>query len=159
MAQTSKLSPCGDDYGEVNDMGFRSLFKRMVGERPQEVKPAVSTTSVDSQPHRTTSALLTTRLYSEPEQAVVKHSQAAAVPDSDTLKLPRTSFAAEPKVRIAVRGISKYGRIGFSGIFASGENVSLDYACGNPKVGKDEIPPRFVYPERIVKRGVQNGVS
>ena len=28
-----------------------------------------------------------------------------------------------------------------------------DYACGNPEVGEDEIPPRYVYPERILKRG------
>ena len=34
-----------------------------------------------------------------------------------------------------------------------------DYACENSEVGTDEIPPRYVYPERIIKRGVQNGVS
>ena len=33
------------------------------------------------------------------------------------------------------------------------ETKGYNYACSNPEVGWDEIPPRYVYPERILKRG------
>ena len=33
------------------------------------------------------------------------------------------------------------------------KRYGYDYACRNPEVGEDEIPPRYVYPERILKRG------
>ena len=37
--------------------------------------------------------------------------------------------------------------------FCDWKAEGYNYACGNPEVGKDERPPRYVYPERILKRG------
>ena len=102
-------------------MGFQDLFKKVVGERQREEVAAtpVAQTEVKS------SAVV--QAHPEPQR-----EQNPLVPETDPVKLAQMRLAAQRRVRIVVRGITKYGRSGYSGIFSPGETVSLEGDPSNP---------------------------
>ena len=113
-------------------MGFRNLFKRMVGERPQEVTPVESHAPTDSQTPLPVSTPESAHHEPERETMPPERPSTTVVSENDPMKLAQMRLAGKRRVRIVVRGIQQYGRDGFSGIFAPGESVSLERDPSNP---------------------------
>ena len=113
-------------------MGFRNLFKRMAGERPQEVAPVTSPAPAESQPLRPTQVSESPHSELGREPTVFKRPAAPVESQTDSMRQAQMRLAAKRTGRIVVRGIQQYGRDGFSGIFAPGESVSLERDPSNP---------------------------
>ena len=113
-------------------MWFRNLFKRMVGERPQEVTSAASQAPTDNQVSRPVPTPESTHREPERETVIPERLSTTVLSETDSMKLAQMRQAEKLRVRIVVRGIQQYGRNGFSGIFAPGERVSLERDPSNP---------------------------
>ena len=106
-------------------MNFRSLFNKVAGERQREEVAATPVAKTEVKPATTAPAVVQGR----PEP---RREPSPAVPETDPMKLAQVRLATKRRTRIAVRGITRYGRSGYSGIFSPGETVSLERDPSNP---------------------------
>ena len=113
-------------------MGFRDIFKKVAGERPHDETPPAANPPAERRPYTPSPAIETRRNEPRTEARPNERHPTPVTQKSDPMKLAQMRLAAKRRARLVVRGITKHGWNGYSGLFSPGQTVSLERDPANP---------------------------